>query len=175
MDRTCVEAGGGAAAAHGPCRSGLPFYRLRLMEGQTYLDCFTFCLSKGLDLSGVMALPQEGHQECRCGASIENEAAWAGELQQRGSAKQLPAAALPPGDDHCELNVWKYTGSLENKGVPFPLLQMSVDDEAYIDSIAAGHNINAEEDGDDVDADDAAEQAQTNISRLGLVDQQGSQ
>jgi hypothetical protein len=146
MDRKCVTASN--ATAGEPCRSGLPFYRLRLMEGQTYLDCFSFCLSKGLDLSGIIALPgQPEHQECRCGASPDNAAAWLGNPHGLGSDKQLPAEVLAPDAAHCALHVWRYTGTMVKSGVPFPLLHLSVADEAYMDSVVVGHDINSEEDG----------------------------
>merc|ERR1719265_3131653 len=66
MDNTCRTKG------KQRCRSGLPFFRLPLHDGQSFLDCQTFCLSKGLDLAGLVA-PE---LECRCGASRSNAAMW---------------------------------------------------------------------------------------------------
>eukprot|EP00435_Cladocopium_sp_Y103_P071636 s526_g38.t1 len=53
-----------------PCHSGLPFFRMVSNEMSTE-TCFEFCLSKGLDLFGLVK-----GVECRCGASRLNSAVW---------------------------------------------------------------------------------------------------
>jgi len=119
------------------CHSGLPFFRLPLQQGQSYLDCFTFCVSKGLDLFGVMV--QSWGSECRCGASAANTAAWKGHRPR--VALTLPKEPLSGGDEKCALLAWKYTGGFEDGGLPWNLNELSGDDLAYVDSIAIGHRM----------------------------------
>jgi len=150
MDTTCIN-----WTKVEPCRSGLPFYRLRLQHGQGFNDCFSFCNSKGLDLSGVMQVgyndpvreigKSEG-EECRCGASTANTAAWHGNPTPPAN-KQLPNQPLAIGDKRCKLLVWQYSGGLEMHAMPYPLQQLNVADESYIGSIAVGLVINNPEDG----------------------------
>mmetsp|Transcript_79214 Transcript_79214/g.169691 ORF Transcript_79214/g.169691 Transcript_79214/m.169691 type:complete len:769 (+) Transcript_79214:53-2359(+) len=143
MDEMCITPKGATSSA--PCRSGLPFYRLRLQKGQGFQDCFAFCLTKGMDLSGIMAIEESEGEECRCGASAGNLGAWHGRTPPQ--EKQLPSQALPAADPKCKLLVWQYTGGLENNSMPYPLLQVNVEDERYIDSIADGRAVAEPEDG----------------------------
>jgi hypothetical protein len=142
-DRTCVRAGHSDAGE--PCRSGLPFFRLRLEEGQSHLDCSSFCLSKGLDLSGVVARRASGDElECRCGATAGNLVAWHEKAAPHGLL--LPSATLPPEHARCEILVWRYTGPLSGGSVPYSRLQLSIDDVAYLDEVADGADHVDEED-----------------------------
>jgi len=164
-DLACISAARRGSAQE-PCRSGMPFFRLALQREQSYLDCFTFCLSKGLDLSGVVHSNRTGRSECRCGATEANEAAWHRRKPPAGLLLSA-GAAVPQDDERCEVLVWQYTGPLEDKAVPTMLTQLSVGDEAYLDAIAEGMDpgqITEEDDG-------PAEQAPpaVNLSALAKV------
>jgi len=118
-----------------PCRNGLPFYRL---SGEIYPDqdmCFDFCLSKGLDIFGLV------RAGCLCGASAINRQAWHW-LQPRAGFgfpwELLEDENFP--DDSCGIRTYRYTGHFEDGGaVPFDLLHLSLEDEAYLDEMAIGH------------------------------------
>jgi len=116
------------------CHSGLPFFRLQMQQGQSYLDCVTFCVSKGLDIFGVMV--QDWGSECRCGASTANTAAWKG--KRPPTVLMLPEAPLPEGDEKCAMLVWQYSGNFEDGGLPWSLNELSGDDLIYVDSVALG-------------------------------------
>lgn len=118
-----------------PCRSGLPFYRWILAKEQTNVDCSNFCTSKGLDLAGLVP-SVDGQQECRCGASIVNSAAW----DHKMPAKQLllPTSSVPLDDPRCAILVWMYTGGLVDGGIPSVLVRVGYEDDFYMDSIASG-------------------------------------
>lgn len=146
QDLTCVSSASRSSSLE-PCRSGMPFFRLTLQPEQSYLDCFSFCLSKGLDLAGLVHSERAGRSECRCGATEANRAAWHGGAAPPGLL--LPSgSAVPQGSEHCKMLVWQYTGPLEYDALPTVLTELSVGDEAYIDGVAVGvdpHQI-AEED-----------------------------
>jgi len=81
-----------------PC-GGLPFYRLKMGDVRS---CAEFCLSKGLDLSGVV----DG-QECRCGASA-NHVIWK-------TANPRPdlhwnAQQVPSQSPECRIDAMKLSG-----------------------------------------------------------------
>jgi len=143
-DTTCVNVTSGPE----PCRSGLPFYRFLMHAKETLLDCFSFCLSKGLDLSGLIYSPLSETDECRCGAKADNQGIWG-----HASAPKhliLPEESVPEDDPRCKnggVLVWEYTGGLESGSVPVPLLELSEGDTRYIDGIV-GHmdpeHVNAE-------------------------------
>jgi hypothetical protein len=135
-DPTCVSATSRNSSLE-PCRSGMPFFRLALQPEQSYLDCFTFCLSKGLDLAGVMHSELAGASECRCGATEANKAAWHGMAPPPGLLLPI-CSPLPQGSELCKMAVWQYTGPLEYDGVPTVFMELSLSDQAYIDGIAVG-------------------------------------
>jgi hypothetical protein len=120
------------------CRSGLPFYRWRLLEDQGYLDCFRFCLSKGLDVFGTA---RQG-TECRCGASKANARVWG----EPPLAEYYDGLVAPSAEDadvtetlagpSC-VPVWAYTGERDSSGgVPDFLLFLTEQDEWYIRRVA---------------------------------------
>jgi hypothetical protein len=166
QDLTCVSAARRNSSQE-PCRSGMPFFRLLMQPDQSYLDCFTFCLSKGLDLAGLVHSELAGGSECRCGATEANKAAWHGEIPPSGLL--LPnGSAVPEGSERCKMLVWQYTGPLEDDAVPTVLMELSVSDEAYIDGIAVGldpHQI-AEEDVPEEEIPAVNPGALTNLSLL---------
>ncbi|CAK0872214.1 unnamed protein product [Prorocentrum cordatum] len=147
QDTSCVSAASRNSSLE-PCRSGMPFFRLPMQKQQSAADCFMFCLSKGLDLSGLMHSERAGLSECRCGATRANRAAWH-ELTPPPGLLLPNGSADPEDNEHCKMPVWQYTGPLEDGGVPTVLTELSEGDEAYIDGIAVGedpHEI-TEEDG----------------------------
>lgn len=144
LDKTCVSVDRDSRDTNTPrCRSGLPFYRLPIQEGQSYLDCFRFCLSKGLDLFGL--IDAATGEECRCGATILNTARW---KKLPPYSLTLPEPPLPMDDPLCKMAVYRYTGGLLNGGVPAAFLALSDTDKTYIHEIATGSTV-AKEDGKD--------------------------
>jgi len=90
-DNSCMRIGQ-------PC-GGLPFYRLKMGDVRS---CAEFCLSKGLDLSGVV----DG-RECRCGASA-NHVIWK-------TANPRPdlhwnAQQVPSQSPECRIDAMKLSG-----------------------------------------------------------------
>jgi len=167
QDLTCVSAASRNSSLE-PCRSGMPFFRLPMQPQQSYLDCFTFCLSKGLDLSGLVHSDLSGLSECRCGATLANKAAWHGLTPPPGLLLQF-GSAVEEDSEHCKLLVWQYTGPLEDEAVPTPLTELSVSDETYIDGIAVGvdpHQI-TEEDAPDEGVPTVHPDTLANLSLLG--------
>jgi len=45
-------------------------------------------------------------------------------------------AMVSDDDERCQVLVWQYTGSLEHRAVPTALMELSVEDEKYMDGIA---------------------------------------
>jgi len=118
-----------SATGSSPCHDGLPFFaNADVVSVDT---CFKFCTSKGLDLFGVLS-----GQECRCGASVVNEAAWHEERPR--AALLFPWNAL----SHCTgaeaLKVYRYTGHFEASGLPASLLDIHEDELTYLDSVVTG-------------------------------------
>jgi len=126
LDPTCTF----ATAPH--CRSGLPFYRLPLQEGQSFLDCLSFCSSKGLDRAGIVT-PEH---ECRCGASQRHDVF----ANKKAEQKLLLPPGTPPGmadRSNCTVLVWERNSSKSGGEGPF----LSAKDLAYIDSIVEGRDV----------------------------------
>lgn len=137
MDLHCLTYSG-----TGKCLSGLPFFRNT--TALTPHSCSSFCVGKGMDISGIV-----NSKECRCGASILNAEVWH-ETEPRPGL-QFEAHALTASDSAsvCPgVEVYRYTGYFDLGGIPFPLLKSMADAEAYVDSIVAGRWIDpaAEED-----------------------------
>eukprot|EP00913_Durusdinium_trenchii_P007353 g6912.t1 len=91
--------------------------------------CFRFCAQRGLDLFGILG------GECRCGASVLNEDVWHWETPQPGLT--LPWSELEKCSE-TSARAYRYTA----------LISMSQDDVAYVDSVAKGQKISAEEEED---------------------------
>ncbi|CAK0878591.1 unnamed protein product [Prorocentrum cordatum] len=168
QDTTCVSAARRNSSLQ-PCRSGMPFFRLPMQKQQSSSDCFMFCLSKGLDLSGLVHSERAGLSECRCGATRANRAAWYELTPPPGLL--LPNGSVDPDDnEHCKMLVWQYTGPLEDGAVPTVLTELSTGDEAYIDGIAVGvdpHEI-TEEDGAGEGTPTVHPDTLANLSLLGV-------
>jgi len=132
-DRTCVNLSHSAD----PCRSGMPFYRFILHSKESYLDCFGFCLEKGLDLSGLIYSPKQKANECRCGATPDNVGVWGSKSPP--SDLLLPKDPLPEDNPNCAAGgmlVWAYAGGLEDDAVPFALIEASKTDLKYVHGVA---------------------------------------
>lgn len=144
-DFSCMEANGNSA--QNPCASGLPFYRMVMQARQSHQDCLIFCLSKGLDLFGVLHISEaqqakaatvgDFKHECRCGASERNKAVWNDEAPDPKKSLNM-ADKREEGSPECRLYVWEYTGPMPDGAVPFQVTEMSVADEGYTDSITRG-------------------------------------
>mmetsp|Transcript_91094 Transcript_91094/g.262655 ORF Transcript_91094/g.262655 Transcript_91094/m.262655 type:complete len:608 (-) Transcript_91094:172-1995(-) len=143
QDPTCI-----GWTADDACNGGLPFYRMR-SNGMSPDLCFSFCLGKGLDLFGLSS-----GGDCRCGASALNSAVWRGKAPRRGL--KFPMELLRPetAEGACPLRVYRYVGHFQDGGVPFDMTDATVGDEAYIDSIVAGHAIRSESEEDTRAMDD---------------------
>jgi hypothetical protein len=147
MDLSCMNSRSGSK-----CRSGLPFYRRALQAGENFNDCFTFCLSRGLDLFGIAPTDFDTEDrdlepaECRCGATPANTGIWESAPREE---LLLPRFIYAEDDPKCVIPVWQYVGGLEDGVVPSILLESSQDDTAYIDSIVAGRDVSNEEEGED--------------------------
>eukprot|EP00929_Paragymnodinium_shiwhaense_P006314 TRINITY_DN10952_c0_g1_i2.p1 TRINITY_DN10952_c0_g1~~TRINITY_DN10952_c0_g1_i2.p1 ORF type:complete len:1094 (-),score=205.18 TRINITY_DN10952_c0_g1_i2:108-2945(-) len=127
-DMACAE----YTPAPGPCRSGLPFYRLVANDMSPSL-CFRFCLSKGLDLSGTI-----NSTECRCGATRRLSAIW--EMSMRPihlTFDHMLAYQVPDSSADCQMTVYNYTGKLLDGGIPRYLTSTSRADERYVATVVA--------------------------------------
>jgi Astacin (Peptidase family M12A) len=116
------------------CRHGLPFYRFQnILE---IADCQNLCLSRALDVSGLIT----SLNECRCGASLANKQIWKYSLQNINSINYL----LPPSKEnlyksHCDMMIYQYDGVRESDGsLPRSLVNLSPFDSVYIQSIVTG-------------------------------------
>ncbi|CAL1152786.1 unnamed protein product, partial [Cladocopium goreaui] len=129
------------------CRLGLPFYRWTSSEmAIAPLMCFRFCTERGLDLFGLVSL------ECRCGASALNRQIWHWAPPRAGLS--LEWSELQKCTDQSTLRAYRYTGHFEAGGaLPTPLVSMAEEDVAYIDSIAKGQLMTAEEEEDVIKID----------------------
>lgn len=124
-----------------PCRSNLPFFRVKVESDGAVDQCFTFCTQKGLDVFGLL----DERTECRCGATPENVALW-GKWATLAATRKLvwnyPTAKKDSGDGKChEVEVYRYTGWLEEPeadGVSRLLIRASLRDVQYIDKIVRG-------------------------------------
>jgi len=125
------------------CRSGLPFFRLKVQEDGAAGTCFRYCTSKGLDLFGLI---RSDGMECRCGASEGNAAVWhhIKNTDVSGSPLQLDlstALSTSQTEPCSAIEVYRYIGWMEMPeagGVPWALQEPSVLDTLYIDSIVHG-------------------------------------
>mmetsp|Transcript_18569 Transcript_18569/g.32514 ORF Transcript_18569/g.32514 Transcript_18569/m.32514 type:complete len:432 (+) Transcript_18569:15-1310(+) len=142
-----------------PCRSGLPFYRMR-SNLLTPNHCFEFCLGLGLDIFGLV----QG-MECRCGASQLNRAVWGSAGPKVGL--RLPAlseSCMSTNTSTCSVRVYRYSGPMISGAVPATLLEASSEDMPYVDSIVAGRHISQEEAEDGaVEADSKGDQAPASL------------
>lgn len=124
-----------ARAQSGPCRSGMPFYRVKVTS-KPIQECSSFCISKGLDLFALLGY------ECRCGATQSNAAVWGKSwfAVHEGLALDLSTASAARGRDPSEcdsMSVFRYTAWMSapaGKG----LFERSEEDSAYVDSIVNG-------------------------------------
>jgi len=98
--------------------------------------CFEFCLSKGLDLSGVLL-----GIECRCGATVVNKAVW-GDSERRESL-QFATTSLETceGNGSDVLKVHRYIGHFQSGGVPIAFVKSHAADGLYIRSVVAGRPV----------------------------------
>jgi len=110
------------------CRDGLPWFS-RVLPVMTRMDCFRFCVSKGLDLFGIL----DG-KECRCGASHANLATFHEEEPRK--ALLFDKTKLKPCFFKHNLKVFRYTGQIQGTGIPVGLLAHTDEDTEYIFSVA---------------------------------------
>merc|ERR1719263_1042839 len=108
-DLKCAQAD---ESEQGPCRGGLPFYRLQTtprVATPPVHQCFVFCSSKGLDLFGLSK-----SLECRCGATLTNSAVWGESWYWVKDALTLDfQTATGETEEDCDgLNVYRYTAWL---------------------------------------------------------------
>lgn len=120
-----------ARAQRGPCRSGMPFYRLQ-MTTEPVQQCSSFCISKGLDLFGLLG------SECRCGATQTNGLVWSKLWFEvhRGLALDFSTGLGDP--TYCEgMRIFRHIGWL-SAAPGEGLKQRTEEDAAYINSIVNG-------------------------------------
>lgn len=98
--------------------------------------CFSFCLSRGLDLFGITA-----DRECRCGASDLNAAIWHHHTPRRSLRMPAEKIAVETAEGACPLRVFRYTGHFNDQAIPFELTEGTLQDEAYIDSVVLGRRV----------------------------------
>jgi len=149
-----------SATAPTPCRDGLPFFA-KEVDAEMVDTCFRFCTSKGLDLFGILE-----DEECRCGASLANEAAWHEENPR--AALLFPWEKVVSDCNKGALRVYRYTGHFEATGLPASMLDIHEDELTYMDSVVTGRQL-AEEVAEDgpVEQDAAGSSAlQTNSEFL---------
>lgn len=139
-DMACVKS---EAYQKGPCRSGLPFYRLQLTSGTPESECFGFCASKGLDLFGLH------DSECRCGATKTNPVWGESQLPWRdvraglildfstATGKDTPVASSRQCNELNAFHVFRDIGWL-SAGPGQGLKTRSKEDAAYVDAIIKG-------------------------------------
>ncbi|CAK9088592.1 Hypothetical protein SCF082_LOCUS41836, partial [Durusdinium trenchii] len=140
-DETCID----WAPSNAPCRSGMPFYRVRMTSGAMSAEtCFEFCLGAGLDLFALV----QG-EECRCGASRLNKGVW-GEKSAPPGHLQLPAPLSSClTDQACPVRVYRWLGPFISGGsVPEHLLMLNAGNTIYVDSIVHGKHISEEQEED---------------------------
>jgi len=133
-DYTCMEHVSQGSQG-GPCRSGLPFYRLHMDRSLAVGLCFRFCSSKGLDLFGLV-----GGIECRCGATYANSKFWGyavdppeGLVLDTGTKLKTCSAE--------SVHVYRYTGWMKYEGadgVQQAMLDLGPTDKEYIASVISG-------------------------------------
>lgn len=131
-DYTCMHANGST------CRDGLPFFS-KIHNEMTASMCFNFCLSRGLDLFGVLS-----NRECRCGASLINKGVW-GDAEPRGPLR-FSTSALEACSAVKKLKIHRFTGSFE-AGMPaiaHNALYYDVEEVTYIESIVEGKDVHEE-------------------------------
>eukprot|EP00413_Alexandrium_margalefii_P047934 CAMPEP_0204586642 /NCGR_PEP_ID=MMETSP0661-20131031/47609_1 /ASSEMBLY_ACC=CAM_ASM_000606 /TAXON_ID=109239 /ORGANISM="Alexandrium margalefi, Strain AMGDE01CS-322" /LENGTH=788 /DNA_ID=CAMNT_0051596297 /DNA_START=52 /DNA_END=2419 /DNA_ORIENTATION=- len=123
------------------CLSGLPFYSLQdtVMDTQA---CFRFCLSKGMDIFGLL-----GDKTCRCGATALNKEVWHEEVPRPGLPFNPAMMKKPP--QGCPVKVFRYKGHYEDDGVPSRHWDIKEGDLEYVDSVVTGKKVGeaTEEDG----------------------------
>lgn len=138
MPKDCEEATGDQ-----PCTGGLPFYAKHSAD-MSADKCMAFCLSKALDIAGV-----DLGNTCRCGGSLANQ-----ELFSHGPPRKsivfTPGALKKSTSATCPLEVYRFAGPYEDRGVPDDFNDHMVQDLVYIDSIVGGSDATEgqEEDGD---------------------------
>jgi len=116
------------------CGGGLPFYSSCVSDRAS---CSTFCLKKGLDLSGIV-----GGVECRCGASVLNENVWHGKTPPPALLfKDGPDGPWNSGTGPCNMSLSRYTGFFSSGGVPLVLTKTFLDDHSYVDGLVVGHHL----------------------------------
>jgi len=138
MDYTCMHQSASL------CLDGLPFFAL-VDDRMTAQDCFNFCLSKGLDLFGVLS-----KVECRCGASLANEASW--NMMKPRDDLLFAASSIQECSGTEKLEVYRYTGHFESGSLPPAVLGLREEDPYYLDSMVTGRPIPEESSEDGVPA-----------------------
>lgn len=131
FDYTCMT-----APDDKTCRDGLPWFS-RVLPVMTPVDCFRFCTGKGLDLFGIL----DGN-ECRCGASNANMATFHEEAPRKAllfdRMKLIPCLATH------NIKVFRYTGPIQDTGIPVGFLAHTEEDMQYIFSVGNGTMIEYE-------------------------------
>eukprot|EP00441_Pelagodinium_beii_P034800 CAMPEP_0197643328 /NCGR_PEP_ID=MMETSP1338-20131121/16686_1 /TAXON_ID=43686 ORGANISM="Pelagodinium beii, Strain RCC1491" /NCGR_SAMPLE_ID=MMETSP1338 /ASSEMBLY_ACC=CAM_ASM_000754 /LENGTH=890 /DNA_ID=CAMNT_0043216573 /DNA_START=54 /DNA_END=2726 /DNA_ORIENTATION=- len=135
FDKTCVPKPN--EAENIACRSGFPWYSWMMPAGMDYLSCANFCLSKGLDLAGVLADTAGIQHECRCGATQVNVGAW-NRVLPRSNLLFDATGALPVNDPNCAIMAFRYQGAMEDLGVPFEFQSKDEDDSCYLREVLFG-------------------------------------
>lgn len=95
--------------------------------------CFRFCADKGLDVFGIVNL-----KECRCGASVLNNAVWRDAVRPGllPSRKWIGAQT----STNCPMMVFRYKGLYVNGGLPSVFTVPSEDEIEYVWKVAKGQD-----------------------------------
>ncbi|CAL1154566.1 unnamed protein product [Cladocopium goreaui] len=116
-DNSCMRTGSSCG--------GLPFYRLKTSDGRS---CAEFCLSKGLDLSGIL----DG-SECRCGASASH-AIWKATLAR----PDLRATKVVSWSPSCRIDAMRLSGPSTDIFEALRSNDLQEEDLRYISGIVRG-------------------------------------
>jgi len=131
MDDTCMSYKGTAS-----CRDGLPFFS-KVEQPMSVDVCYDFCTSKGLDLFGILS-----EEECRCGASNLNFAAFHEETPRSSLLFSTDGLVACTGSE--ALRVYRYTGHFEATGLPAAILDIHEEELTYLDSVVVGQLLDDE-------------------------------
>lgn len=122
------------------CRSGLPFYRFVINDITPGL-CKDYCLSKGLDLAGVVQ-----NKECRCGATRRVQALWNFRALPTHLHFQPEGKKVSYGQN-CDIIAYKYIDEMNDFSIPERLMARTTFDHAYVQALvcaSTGGNCNDE-------------------------------
>jgi len=135
-----------------PCRAGLPFFTKKLSsasKADAATECLAFCVSKGMDVSATI----NNASYCMCGATVANSAIHKQEAKESRKCLVFSQDVLSEGSEkdaaECSAPVFRYTGPLEDGGMPGDLMKSRLQDHQYVDSMVAGERIRIEEDFDE--------------------------